>query len=199
LAHLQRILRHGLDATAALWPPLEVAYGWVQQAAHILANHEGQDGATVRATLHAHLDTMKAAQATAGALASAVPYFVKVTAHYGDGLFACYDIPDLPRTNNELERCFGTVRYHERRATGRRTIAGGVVLRGAVRLVATLAAGRGDGPLDLRPRDRAAWQRLREQLTYRRATRCAQRRFRRDPTAYLARLERQLLADHPSS
>jgi hypothetical protein len=98
-----------------------------------------------------------------------------------------------------LERCFGSVRYHVRRTTGRRTVTGGMVIRGAVRVVAVLAAARGTCPDDLRLRDRTAWHALRRQLAYRRETRCAQRRFRRNPAAYLARLEQQLLADHPSS
>jgi hypothetical protein len=46
---------------------------------------------------------------------------------------------------------------------------------------------------DLRLRDWAAWQRLRQQLDVRAETRWAQRRFRRDPAAYLAALEQQLL------
>jgi hypothetical protein len=208
LAHLQHLLRRGLDATAALWPDLRVAHGWVQQVAHILANHEAQDGATVRARLDAYVVTMQAEQARAGTLRAAVPTFVKVTAHYGAGLFRCYDVPDLPRTNGELERCFGAVRYHARRTTGRRTVTGGVVIRGAVRVVAVLAAARGVCPDDLRLRDRAAWHALRRQaawhalrrhLAYRRETRCAHRRFRRNPTAYLAHLEQHLLADPLSS
>ena len=75
-----------------------------------------------------------------GALAPAVDHFLKVTASYWPGLFHCYDVPDLPRTNNDLEQCFGSARYHERRATGRGGLAGGLVVRGAVRLVAAVAA-----------------------------------------------------------
>ncbi len=38
----------------------------------------------------------------------------------GPGLFACYDVAGVPRTNNDLERAFGSHRYHKRRATGRK-------------------------------------------------------------------------------
>ncbi len=31
---------------------------------------------------------------------------------YWAGLFHCYAVPDLPRTNNDLEHYFGTARYH---------------------------------------------------------------------------------------
>jgi hypothetical protein len=57
-------------------------------------------------------------------------------------LFHCYTVPDLPATNNDLERRFGTLRYHERRSSGRRAVSGGLVLRGAVRVVAVLSADR---------------------------------------------------------
>ncbi|GCF11724.1 hypothetical protein KDI_52880 [Dictyobacter arantiisoli] len=57
--------------------------------------------------------------------------------HHGN--IHCYDVPSLPRTNNDLEQCFGAVCHHERRATGRRGAVPGLVVRGSVRVVATLA------------------------------------------------------------
>jgi hypothetical protein len=137
---------------------------------------------------------MTAEQATAGRLSTAVAHFLKVTASYWAGLFHCYEVPGLPRTNNDLERRFGTLRYHERRATGRRSIPGGAVVRGAVRVVTVLTADQHErGGPELRPIDRAAWQALRQHLEGRQDTRRAQRRFRRDPDAYLAALEQQFL------
>jgi hypothetical protein len=136
---------------------------------------------------------MIAARETAGPLATAISHFGTVTACYGDQLFPCYDVPDLPRTNNALEQCFGSVRYHERRATGRKGASPGLVVRGAVRLVAAVATRvqAFAGP-DLQPTDLAAWATLRAQLARRQGTRCAQRRFRHDPHAYLAALETAL-------
>src|SRR5436853_4486795 len=64
---------------------------------------------------------------------------VKVTANYAPGLFYTYDVPDVPRTNNDLEQCFGSVRWHERRAIGRTTVPGFVV-RGPVRVFAAAAS-----------------------------------------------------------
>src|SRR3712207_9435478 len=55
------------------------------------------------------------------------------------GLFHCYAVPDLPRTNNGLEQLFGSQRYHERRATGRKAASPAAVLRGEVRLIAATA------------------------------------------------------------
>jgi len=190
LGRLEQLLDRGLAATADHWPAIRTAYGWVHQAAHLRANHDGQPGAAVRDAYQTLLDTMTAQRATLGALAPAVDRFRTVTASYASGLFHCYDVPDLPPTNNALEQYFGSVRYHERRATGRKGASPGLVVRGAVRVVAAVAA-RGqifDAPA-LRPAALPAWQALRQQLQTRQATRCAQRRFRRDPDAYLTALE----------
>jgi hypothetical protein len=129
-------------------------------------------------------------QALLGALAPAVDQFQKVTASYWPGLFHCYDVPDLPRTNNALEQCFGAVRYHERRAPGRKGASPGLVVRGAVRVVAVVASrGQIFDETALRLTDLPAWRALRQQLQTRQEARRAQRRFRHDPDAYLATLE----------
>ena len=142
----------------------------------------------------AWLATLRHHQAREGWLEQVVTTVLKVSANYLDGLFHCYDVADLPSTNNDLERRFGTLRYHERRASGRRAVSGRLVLRGAVRVVAILDAAQPEAAAEqLRLKDREAWQRLREQLDTRAESRRAQRRFRRDPTAYLAKLEQQLL------
>ncbi len=193
LGYLDRLLDRGLAATAADWPAIRTAYAWVHQAAHILANTVGQDGAAVRADYAALLLTMTAQQATVGPLAPAVDQFLKVTASYAPGLLHCYDTPDLPPTNNALEQCFGSVRYHERRATGRTGAVPGLVVRGAVRVVAALATRqRPFAAEELQLTDLAAWHDLRAQLRTRQDARCAQFRFRQDPDAYLQALEDRL-------
>ena len=99
---------------------------------------------------------------------------------------------DLPRTNNDLEQLFGSARYHERRATGRKTAAPAAVLRGSVRLVAGMTT-RISPPTarDLARVDRQRWREVRQTLDRRRHSRTLQSRFRRDPDAYLAALEQQ--------
>jgi hypothetical protein len=137
---------------------------------------------------------MSAGRDTLGALAPAVDQFQKVTASYWPGLFHCYDVPDLPPTNNALEQYFGSARYHERRASGRKGASPGLVVRGAVRVVAAVAIrGQTFAETDLRPTDLTRWWALRRQLETRQAARCAQRRFRRDPDGYLGALEEALL------
>jgi hypothetical protein len=160
----------------------------------VLANQAGLPGDDIR---HAYADLlaeMAAGQAAAGPLRPAVAHFLKVTRSYEPHLFHCYDVPDLPRTNNDLEQYFGFARYHQRRASGRKRSPASTVVRGAVRLVAAVATrSRRFGPLDLWPRDLTRWRHLRHELAARAAARRTLRRFRRDPTAYLQHLEAQLL------
>src|SRR5205807_3262853 len=123
-----------LEAAGTAFAVLSVAFGWVHRAAHLLGEVEGR-GAAVRARLSGLLGAMRRHRAAAGELGGAVDHFLKVSRSYWPGLFACYETPDLPRTNNDLEQAFGSHRYHERRATGRKGASPGLVLRGSARLV----------------------------------------------------------------
>src|ERR671911_2474737 len=106
----------------------------------------------------------------------------------------CYRFPDLPRTNNDLEHHFGSVRYSERRASGRKGASPAMVVRGSVRTVAAVVTPpEGFAAADLRLADVERWRALRASLERRRESRRAQLRFRRDPDAYLLRLEELLL------
>jgi len=183
-----------LQATAALWPPLEQAYELVHQAAHLLANHEQRCGAEVQAAYQAWLQHMAEEKGNLGRLSPAIDHFLHISDNFAPGLFQCYDVADLPRTNNDLEQCFGIVRVHERRATGRRGAVPGLVVRGAVRVVAALVTKLHPVPIrDLQVVDYQAWRRLRQQLQYRHETRRQQWRFRKNPDGYLRALEQRLL------
>ena len=194
LSELQRLLTRALKKTEALWPALEKAYTLIHQAAHLLANHEQQSGQAVRERYQALLLTMREQQASLGPLGEAITEFLKVTTSYWPGLFQCYDATDLPRTDNELEQCFGSVRCGERRASGRRGAIAGLVVRGPVRVLTALALRRQCFlPRALYLKDPEAWASMRKQLTFRREARRKQFRFRKDPAAYLAALEEILL------
>lgn len=191
---LQHLLVRGLKKTEQVWPVLEKAYALVHQAAHVLANYEEESGQVVRERYQKVLQTMREQQASLGALSDAISLFLKVNRSYWPGLFQCYDVADLPRTDNELEQCFGSVRYGERRASGRRGAVAGLVVRGPVRVMTALALRRQCFlPRSLCLKDPETWYTMREQLTSRREARRKQLRFRKDPAAYLAALEDILL------
>jgi hypothetical protein len=183
----------GLTATEHLWPPIRQAYAWLHQAAHLLANAEQRAVTTLQQEYQRLLETMTQQQDGLGALAPAVAHFQKVTASYWDGLFHCYQVKDLPRTNNDLEQYFGSARHIERRVTGRKRASPTLIVRGSVRVVAAGASRLVSfSAADLQLTDVAAWQALRQTLNYRHEGRRRQLRFRRDPQAYLASLEQCL-------
>jgi len=109
--------------------PIRRAYRWVRAAAHVLANHDHQDRAAVQQAFVKVLRSIGVTKRHCGVLEEALTHFLKVTRSYRSGLFHCYDDPNIPRTNNDLEQCFGQNRFHERRATGRK--------RGAARVRST--------------------------------------------------------------
>lgn len=181
--------------TALLWPPLQKAYELIHQAAHILDNQGRQDtGAQVRERYLAFVRRMQEQKADLGALGEAIDHFCHITDNFAAGLFHCSDVEGLPRTNNELEQCFGVARVHERRATGRRGAIPGVVVRGSVRVIAAVVTKEQNfSAEELRPSDYRRWRELHAQLQHREECRRQQFRFRKDPAAHLATLEAQLL------
>jgi hypothetical protein len=194
LRKLQALVATGLAATDAMWPTIRIAYDWVHRAARLLEHEDELTGREVRHRMEELLTEMRAEQASVGALQPAVAHFLKVSASYWPGLFHCYDIPGLPRTNNGLEQFFGSVRYHHRRASGRIRASAGTVVRGSVRTLASTASRLHPfGEYELRHPHLDRWRDLRQSLELRQEARRQQGRFRKNPTAYLAALETTLL------
>jgi hypothetical protein len=191
---LRQLLTTGLTATASLWPALLVVYGWVWRAAHFLGEGGSGIAAQARRQLGGLLGAMVRQRTAAGYLDAAIDHFVKVTRSYWSGLFHCYNVEGLPRTNNDLEHLFGSHRYHERRASGRKGAAPALVLRGEARLLAAAATRqRLYTATDLAGADAERRQQLCERLEGRRKRRVQRTRFRSDPHAYLRQLEEQML------
>jgi hypothetical protein len=191
---LRAVLGRGLEATEALWPDVRRAFGWVHRAAVILRNKKGLGAADVRRRYRGLIGAIARHREACGGLREAFAHFRKVTRSYWPGLFWCYGVEGLPRTNNELEQLFGSYRYHERRCSGRKVACPGTVVRGSVRLVAAAATRLGSIEVgDLVPSDLRRWRELRAGLDRRRMVRTLGRRFRRDPAAYLRSLEESLI------
>ncbi len=128
-----------LEQTASLWLPLTLAYDWVHQAATLLDSAEQLDVQALQSEFCHLLQQMAERKAEVGSLASGIEHFLKVTQSYWSGLFHCYAIEGLPRTNNDLEHVFGQLRHHQRRVTGRKQAPASLVIRGSVRLIAMVA------------------------------------------------------------
>ncbi|MCW2241959.1 hypothetical protein M2351_006604 [Azospirillum canadense] len=189
---MRALIRRGLARTAALWPDVRETHRWLHAAAHILGNPARHPAATVQARYDRLITAWSTRRERAGTLAPAVDHFLKVTASDRPGLFHCYAVSGLPRTNNDLEHLFGSHRHHERRATGRKVASLSLVLRGSVRIVATTATRiTAFSGHHLAAIDRRQWHALRNALEVRRQARACRTRFRRNQDTYLADLERR--------
>jgi hypothetical protein len=171
-----------------------VGFGRVWRLAAILSNKKRRGSAEVRRRYERLIASLAAHREKLGTLSAAWDHFRKVTRSYRPGLFHCYDVTDLPRTNNELEQFFGSYRYHERRCSGRKVACPGTLVRGSVRLVSAAATrSRSIEVKDLVPSEVSRWRELRGQLERRQAVRSQGRRFRHDPLTYLKMLESSLI------
>ena len=176
-----------------MFVPVRPLFASLWRVAHVLSNQEQLEADRVQLLFEEQLTQMREQAEQSEAGRSALLHFLKVTQSYAPHLFFCYQVADLPKTNNDLEQAFGKVRRSERRATGRRGAMPGLVVRGPVRVTAALATRlRPFSAEDLVPYDLARWQELRSQITFRQEARCKQFRFRKDPLTYLAHLEEQL-------
>ena len=191
---LRALVAKGLAATDDMWPTIRIAYGWVHQAARLLENEHELTGSEVQQQMEVLLAEIRDGQPTVGTLQPAVAHFLKVSASYWPGLFHCYDIPGLPRTNNVLEQFFGSARYHQRRTNGRIRATAATVVRGSVRVLASTASRlQLFGEYELRHPNLERWRDLRQSLELRQEARRQQGRFRKDPAGYLATLETLML------
>ena len=143
LSQLDRLLARGLAATAALWPAIERglrlgAPGGAPAGQRRRTRTPTACGGRTRALL-AEMRAGRDAGGLPGAGRRPLP---EGDRSYGPGLFHCYEVADLPRTNNDLEQLFGAARYHERRTTGRKVASPALVVRGSVRVVAAVATRR---------------------------------------------------------
>lgn len=189
---LKQTISKALEQTAPLFEPIATAFDWVHQAATILDNDLNLRGQAVRQQFEQLLQTMENHKQQAGTLTSGVEHFLKVTRSYAPGLFHCYDIAALPRTNNDLEQLFGCWRHHQRRCTGRKVAPASVVVRGSVQIVTAIATQtRSFSAADLATVSITDWQALRAELKGHQHKRNQQRQFRRSPAAYLADLEQK--------
>ena len=129
-----------------------------------------------------------------GMVGEALAHFAKITRSYWPGLFFCYQVEGLERTNNDLERFFGAWRGHERRATGRKSASRWEVLHGPASLASSLATRL--EPLraeDLATVDRDRWRSLRQQIERRRCTYRQRRTFRRNTKTFLENLKARVI------
>jgi hypothetical protein len=129
-----------------------------------------------------------------------VEHLVAVLRRLGPGLYRCYDVPGLPRTDNALEQFHRRLKSGQRRITGRKRPAASVVGLGGGAVYATAAGAAPEAALlrQLAGVPAAHWRQARVTLRATQHRQVERRRFRRDPAAYLADLEARWAAlAHP--
>jgi hypothetical protein len=107
---------------------LRIAHAWLVDLAHRLAPDAvdaptRRDGAAVRREVEQQLETLPSRFPTGRVptwLEEQAAYVGTVLQRLGDGLYHCYEVPGVPRTNNDLEHFFRQLKAGERRATGHR-------------------------------------------------------------------------------
>lgn len=194
LVKLKRILGRALQKTADAWPELSLSYQWIHQAAQILENEAEQPQSQLEKSFQDLMASMSVGKTKVGSLCEGIEHFLKITQSYWPGLFHCYSVDGLPRTNNDLEHVFGSFRHHQRRCTGQKKAPASLLVRGESRLIAALATKiKTFTGGDLVQLDWSAWRQKRSEMEQLRHNRLQQRRFRLQTETYLAELETKLI------
>jgi hypothetical protein len=108
LVQLRAGLRRALKAVRRDYTDLRQAADWLEQIADVL-DPEGKparSGAQVQADWQAVLDQIEAESLASPRLQAFAKKMLDVSHSYAPGLFFTYDVPSLPRTNNDRESEF---------------------------------------------------------------------------------------------
>lgn len=167
---------------------------WIDQAVTILDNEQELPVLYVQQRFGAWAIFMSDHREQLGSLGDSISHLLKITRSYWSGLFHCYRVENLPKTNNDLEQVFGSFRHHQRRTTGRKKASASLLIRGESRLMAAVVTRiKTFTASDLATADLVAWRKQRSQLELLRQKRLQQLRFRREPENYLLELQIKLI------
>jgi len=122
LAQLYQGLQAALAPFAQTYQAFQQGAAWLRDIAYILepAVSQALRGEQVAEQLRGYLDTVRRWPASTPTLDEFALHLDTVSRSYWPGLFHCYDVPGLPRTNNELESRFRETGRHLLRITGQK-------------------------------------------------------------------------------
>lgn len=200
LARLRTLISRAQARCGVRAAELRQAHGWLLKIARLFeppapeAVEPVPSGAQVRERVAAGL-----AELTAACQSVAVPAWLRpklehvaiVLRRLGVGLYHCYDVPGLPRTDNDLEQFYRRLKTQERRITGHKRSDSFVVRVGGFAAYAAAASDEPESAVLQRlaavPAD--AWQQERARLRANQERQAKMRRFRLHRADYLADLE----------
>jgi hypothetical protein len=122
LAQLYQGLQSALAPFAQPSQTFQQGAAWLRDIAYILEPTASPAvwGEQVAGQLRASLDTVLRWPQVTPSLEAFGRHLDTVSRSYWPGLFHCYDVPGLPRTNNALESCFRDTRRRLLRTTGQK-------------------------------------------------------------------------------
>jgi len=124
LAIMRRAVHWALQSLAAEEENIQHGSQWLQEMRRILdaplptAEDAGPGSAGIAQQLRDYVARLAASEGLNEPALAFLQHIQDVTQRYAPGLFHCYDVIGLPRTNNDLESDFRALKRHERRITG---------------------------------------------------------------------------------
>ncbi len=122
LVRLRQGLCGALQVVGQDYADLRQAANWLTHIADLL-DPEGKPvrtGSEVRQELWTYLDSLQSERPDSLRLHAFYQTIAQTTRNYDAGLFDCYDVPDLPRTNNDRESEFRELNRRLLRTTGQK-------------------------------------------------------------------------------
>ena len=197
LACFAEAIRDALLAFETEYTWIAEGYTWVLDISAILdvplpePEAEPPDtslSSTVRAQLDAYLEQLYQRTDLCASLLAFRKHLLALTKRYAPGLFHCYDIPGLPRTDNDLESLFGRVRRQSLLTSGPHHAKQRLHEEGAW-LLFDVVSNEHKQVRRLQRVPLEDWRDERQRIRKHKATFTDDRRFRRQSSKYLAELE----------
>jgi hypothetical protein len=131
LVELRRGLHTALSFVHSDYIELRQAANWLEHISALLDPQDKPDrsGAQVYQELFAYLDTISQENQLSPRLSRCYAKIRQTTLNYSPGIFHSYDIPDLPRTNNDCESDFRDLNRRLLSTTGQKGLVKRIIQR----------------------------------------------------------------------
>ncbi len=187
-------IREGLLTYESQYTSIAEGYSWVLDISDILdvplpepdaKPSEMALSSIVRSEVDAYLKKLSRRSDLNPSLQSFRKHLKALTERYQNGLYHCYDIAGLPRTNNKIESLFGRVRRQTLLTSGPHHAKQRLHEQGAW-LLFDVIKNEHEQLKRLQRVSHSDWRKERKRMLAHQATFTADRRFRRQPEKYLA-------------
>jgi hypothetical protein len=131
LMQLQQGLHNSLQAIQSDYTDLRQAADWLTHLEDLLDpdGKPARSGCQVRQELFTYLDNLQPQAQDSPRLLDWYQTIYQTSLHYAPGLFHCYDVPGLPRTNNDRESEFRDLNRRLLSTTGQKGLTRRLVQR----------------------------------------------------------------------